>query len=263
MGRVMADSVGGSEEDEPMPPIEVIGDLFGVAADLYRLAPWKHVKEPQILGIDIPAFGITRACLAVVGETGHDVGVMLFRSVRDYFAFDLAIERAATGRTPAGLANRQPSVHTLSFGRKKDFAPELIERIEEEGWTIAAPTAYPRLACVDAAMNPLLTRARDVEMMTVCLRAFITFFIRHRSVFDTVSTQLIRESITDDNDVTVTITAPYGPEDLMKQLLPANMPFEISRRPERRAPGRNDPCPCGSGKKYKKCHLGSPFDPDR
>ena len=20
--------------------------------------------------------------------------------------------------------------------------------------------------------------------------------------------------------------------------------------------GRNDPCPCGSGKKYKKCHIG-------
>jgi len=20
-------------------------------------------------------------------------------------------------------------------------------------------------------------------------------------------------------------------------------------------PGRNDPCPCGSGKKFKKCHL--------
>ena len=23
----------------------------------------------------------------------------------------------------------------------------------------------------------------------------------------------------------------------------------------RKAPGRNDPCPCGSGKKYKNCHL--------
>ena len=21
-------------------------------------------------------------------------------------------------------------------------------------------------------------------------------------------------------------------------------------------PGRNDPCPCGSGKKYKRCHAG-------
>ncbi len=30
-----------------------------------------------------------------------------------------------------------------------------------------------------------------------------------------------------------------------------------SARPQRRAVpkvGRNDPCPCGSGKKYKKCH---------
>lgn len=26
-------------------------------------------------------------------------------------------------------------------------------------------------------------------------------------------------------------------------------------------PGRNDPCPCGSGKKYKHCHLGKPDDP--
>ncbi len=25
--------------------------------------------------------------------------------------------------------------------------------------------------------------------------------------------------------------------------------------------GRNDPCPCGSGKKYKKCHQGQADDP--
>ncbi len=28
-------------------------------------------------------------------------------------------------------------------------------------------------------------------------------------------------------------------------------------------PGRNDPCPCGSGKKYKKCHYGLASDPSR
>jgi preprotein translocase subunit SecA len=28
-------------------------------------------------------------------------------------------------------------------------------------------------------------------------------------------------------------------------------PKPVSRKPE---VGRNDPCPCGSGKKYKKCH---------
>jgi SEC-C motif-containing protein len=25
--------------------------------------------------------------------------------------------------------------------------------------------------------------------------------------------------------------------------------------PKAKAPGRNDPCPCGSGKKYKRCHY--------
>jgi len=27
-------------------------------------------------------------------------------------------------------------------------------------------------------------------------------------------------------------------------------------RNETKLPGRNDPCPCGSGKKFKVCHLG-------
>ncbi len=27
--------------------------------------------------------------------------------------------------------------------------------------------------------------------------------------------------------------------------------------------GRNQPCPCGSGKKYKNCHLGLTTDPTR
>ena len=27
--------------------------------------------------------------------------------------------------------------------------------------------------------------------------------------------------------------------------------------------GRNEPCPCGSGKKYKHCHLGEEDDPGR
>src|ERR1700722_19999793 len=27
-------------------------------------------------------------------------------------------------------------------------------------------------------------------------------------------------------------------------------------------PGRNDPCVCGSGKKYKHCHYGKPFMPE-
>lgn len=30
---------------------------------------------------------------------------------------------------------------------------------------------------------------------------------------------------------------------------------------EMNKPGRNDPCPCGSGKKFKKCCLDKPHQP--
>jgi hypothetical protein len=33
-------------------------------------------------------------------------------------------------------------------------------------------------------------------------------------------------------------------------------PQEPVRRTEAKV-GRNDPCPCGSGRKYKKCHGGA------
>ena len=36
------------------------------------------------------------------------------------------------------------------------------------------------------------------------------------------------------------------PEQVVSNLIPDPAPFSV---------GRNDPCPCGSGKKYKKCCL--------
>lgn len=34
-------------------------------------------------------------------------------------------------------------------------------------------------------------------------------------------------------------------------------PRNVTKRAQSRMKvGRNDPCPCGSGKKFKKCHLG-------
>jgi preprotein translocase subunit SecA len=33
-------------------------------------------------------------------------------------------------------------------------------------------------------------------------------------------------------------------------------PSKRTVRHENRMPGRNDPCPCGSGRKFKVCHLG-------
>jgi len=49
----------------------------------------------------------------------------------------------------------------------------------------------------------------------------------------------------------------YGPPSGSR---PAGGPPAGPREPVRRGPevGRNDPCPCGSGKKYKRCHGATP-----
>jgi uncharacterized protein YecA (UPF0149 family) len=41
----------------------------------------------------------------------------------------------------------------------------------------------------------------------------------------------------------------------------ADAPAERIEQVKREEPkvGRNDPCPCGSGKKYKKCHGANAF----
>lgn len=46
------------------------------------------------------------------------------------------------------------------------------------------------------------------------------------------------------------IGTPDDDEDLATVLR-----FAVTAAP---APGRNEPCPCGSGRKYKQCHLGKP-----
>lgn len=45
--------------------------------------------------------------------------------------------------------------------------------------------------------------------------------------------------------------------DLWDDLLPENPPPAQRLSPPSRKPGRNEPCWCGSGRKYKHCHLYS------
>jgi uncharacterized protein len=57
----------------------------------------------------------------------------------------------------------------------------------------------------------------------------------------------------------------YWVEQRRRQIARGEMPGVIGRRePLRRAPkiGRNDPCPCGSGKKYKRCHGTAESTPE-
>ena len=127
------------------------------------------------------------------------------------------------------------------------------------GWPIANAEAYPTVERWerDGAVRPLVER--DVEIAAACATSLCTFFVKHGSRFEADDFEPVCESYFDENDLEVRFTLPYEafPEFKIEpdpSHAPAHPPAPATGR-ERTKVGRNDPCPCGSGRKYKKCHL--------
>jgi hypothetical protein len=228
---------------------EAVAELFRAAEYLYRVAPWRVATDDQVVRVDIPELGIAGACLSIIGALGESLGVLLFSSLADYDAF------AEAAAQPPGKPRQFRSEYlALSFDRGADLPSGMRREVAEHGWPVAAADAYPTLLCVerDAALRP--PSPRDYRIAAACARALPGFFVRHRGAFAETDLEPVSESVSDDIGPTVRITAPFEAFPL----------FEITdergnqrARPATRAPrpGRNDPCPCGSGRKYKKCHL--------
>jgi len=229
----------------------VVKDFFSAAVLLFRAAPWRHVQEYQVLRVDIPRFDIADACLSVIGSFRESEGILLFRSIADYLVFGSTVikpNRTGTG----GIAMR-----SLSFDRKKIMPPSMVREIEQHRWPIAGPKGYPALICVDAEMSLVVPEEHDYRIMTACAQAFVAFFARHRRIFATDAPDQICESLTSDDDVTVTLTAPDFTEELTDVANFEGDELDDDSIEMAPPPAGNDPCPCGSGKKYKKCHLVS------
>lgn len=235
----------------------VAGSLFTAAARLFALAPWRHVAEDQVLRVDIPSFDVNGAALCVIGGNGHDFGLLLFRSLKDYEEFSTLADGVNRVPAPPAVVTRW-SLLSLSFNRKRDTPPRMLEEIVHYRWTVAGSKAYPLLMAIAPDATPTLFTERDYRIMTACALAFIDFLPKHRRMFEEEDPETIRETFTAEADVTVTLTAPYKqPRKLRASDFIAGRPDPIVVAPSvpHRSAGRNDPCPCGSGKKYKKCHL--------
>jgi uncharacterized protein len=95
------------------------------------------------------------------------------------------------------------------------------------GWQAAPDPAW-----IQAALGPLYALMMEAEE----LQAWVAKHYKGQAPS--------RDQLVDD--------ALYAAQDLRLWWFD-NAPRTAPRRVER-APGRNDPCPCGSGRKYKKCH---------
>ena len=238
-------------EDGRIPPT-AISELFVVAKLLYGLAPWKTATEDQVLRLDVPALGVEGACVSIIGRLGESLGLLIFPSLAGWTAFARAAEEPhAPGRRP----NLGSGLLSLCYESAAELPAAMRREAMSHGWPVFDAEAYPRVEHRDAAgaVRPLTDR--DVKLVAACATSLCTFFIKHGRRFAADQIEPVSESYFDDDDLEVRFTLPYEAFRLFQVETGAAPVSAAPGGEQRRRVGRNDLCPCGSGRKYKKCHL--------
>jgi hypothetical protein len=235
-----------------------VARMFDAAALLYRCAPWRVASDSEVLRVDIPALGVEGACISIIGALGESLGLIVFPSLLAFERFGSTAEQDAPGHRAPDLGG---PVLSLDFWRARDLPARMRREVASHGWPTAAPDAFPVVVHRDRDGMPRPVTERDVQIATECAFAVASFFVRHPGAFGGRLREPISESSeTDESRVTVRLTVPY---EAYAQFQPTPLPTKIAAA---YAPsvtdatrggkvGRNDPCPCGSGKKHKKCCL--------
>jgi hypothetical protein len=96
---------------------------------------------------------------------------------------------------------------------------------------------------------PLPLCERDLRIATAACTSLVGLFLQNGSRLADDDAEPVCVTYTLEDGPAVTLTLPYEAYEWF------DVAQEPAAAPVPRKVGRNEPCPCGSGKKYKKCHL--------
>ena len=132
--------------------------------------------------------------------------------------------------------------------REKELTPEILREVE-------------RVVLLKVVDTKWMAHIDDMEELKrgIGLRAYgnknpvVEYRIEGFDMFDEMIASICEETVR----MMYTVKVKTNDEPKREQVLKAN-PVKADNslsgaRTVKKKPGRNDPCPCGSGKKYKKC----------
>lgn len=227
-----------------------VADLFAAAHILRRVAPWKVASDQHVLRLDIPELGVEGACVSIIGALGDSLGLLIFPSLAGFDAF---LQAASNRKRKSPRIDLGTSWLSLTLVPRAELPAPMRREVKKHGWSVADEMSYPQVEHrdPDCVLRPLVER--DVRIASACATSLSAFFITNRGAFETDDGEPICQSFTDAEGRIVRFTLPYEAFPLFDVGADPRSPsFGSGAAPV----GRNDPCHCGSGKKYKKCHLG-------
>lgn len=223
----------------PSPDAGAVARFFEGAAAFWECAPWEVLESEEVL--EVEGLGPQPLVLSVRGgEEGEEPGLAVFRSRED----------ARSLRRSQAL---------LVFATSEEAGPSLGGEIQAQGFRLAEPEAVP-LAVLRGHRG--LADAAGLSSLVRCMQVVERFL--EMGLDERESVEQVALTLPDRGRARVTWRevdpfaelvrrgpAPAAKEPEPEPAGPAKpTPFRHGPRP-----GRNDPCWCGSGQKYKKCHL--------
>ncbi len=239
---------------------ESVEAMFSSAKRLYMAEPWTFVEALQTLRLDIPDLGVEAASVSIFGALGECLGFAIFPSDEALDDFLGSQETSIDNDQPADLGS---SWLMLRFVSGSDLPDAIRREAAKHAWPVADASAYPLVQHLerDAIVRPL--SERDLAIVSACASFLGLFCLNNRELFEQEIPDPVCESYREEEGPLVRFTAPYealscfdiddmddidGMDEtgIGDGLAGGGAPVKV---------GRNDPCPCGSGKKYKKCHM--------
>ena len=176
----------------------------------------------------------------------------------------LSADDAATQRA-IELIMRRHNELAAYIAAREPFDPILFELEDDDGATLTGKAAIAALEPwaegfmnALAAFPALLDRLQADDTGTVALSGILRHLPADPDDASAESREFARDRAAFDRDLPLADL-----DEAIAELVAAVMDVADITRPRRPAAratpkvGRNDPCPCGSGRKYKQCHGAS------
>ncbi len=234
---VLAFGLGLGDGWKDRPPLELLLRFFGACAAYWRAAPWRFMgsDDPLPVELDDGRRRVAREA-SVMGGGGDEYGLALYDE-------------------PGSIARVVAAVNRGRMDDAARVASVAVTFDPEPAWAVAAledAFGLPRFPLPMRVRKGTGTmpNAEDLHTLTAVLAA-VTALAEDDDLEPSVATVEARG---------VALTARVRMVDPAEELdddlaepMPVPVPLAPAQRSERTP--RNAPCPCGSGRKYKKCHL--------
>jgi hypothetical protein len=152
-------------------PAQVAG-LFQAAAGFYRRTPWQYVDDSVPLAVQSETWSPEPWYAVIMGHGGIIYGLALHQSLE-------LLEQMYSGLLSDAGAGRQMEALSLTFGDVTEMAFDDLEAMEQYGWEIAGPEAYPFVYRVDPGVSMRRPLPQEIDLVEACLRALPPFVEEH------------------------------------------------------------------------------------